>query len=417
MHEKKFHPAWLMLIACCFIQIGSIGTISNAAGILIPAVLGDLGFSQGSFTLYMTLQGLCAVVGMPIAGKLLNKVNIRLLVSVGMIFTAGPFMLMSRFTEVWQWYIAGSVLGFASSFVFTLPTVLVISNWFKKKTGQAMGIAMACAGIGGAIMNPLGNFFIQQFGWRMTYFLMGAIALVLVLPFTLLLVRAKPADMGTLAYGEEAGESQESAAQQVLTGVPAKVALRSLSFVCIFLVAGCIAFCTAFIQLVPTFAGTVGLSAIAAFMASAVMIGNIAGKLVLGWLNDKLGPKRAALLGIAAVCASFLLLFLTALGPAAALVGAFLLGISMSLIAVSMPLIVRSAYGSRDYSQIFSIVTMAPSLVGSLGMAAIGFMYDAFGSYNPVLVVGIVCCGLAGLLLIVGLASAGRLSAQVEKTA
>ena len=287
----------------------------------------------------------------------------------------------------------------------------------KKTYGVAMGIAMACAGIGGAIMNPLGNFFIQQFGWRMTYFLMGAIALVLVLPFTLLLVRAKPADMGTLAYGEEAGESQESAAQQVLTGVPAKVALRSLSFVCIFLVAGCIAFCTAFIQLVPTFAGTVGLSAIAAFMASAVMIGNIAGKLVLGWLNDKLGPKRAALLGIAAVCASFLLLFLTALGPAAALVGAFLLGISMSLIAVSMPLIVRSAYGSRDYSQIFYIVTMAPSLVGSLGMAAIGFMYDAFGSYNPILVVGIVCCGLAGLLLIVGLASAGRLSAQVEKTA
>ena len=223
MHEKKFHPAWLMLIACCFIQIGSIGTISNAAGILIPAVLGDLGFSQGSFTLYMTLQGLCAVVGMPIAGKLLNKVNIRLLVSVGMIFTAGPFMLMSRFTEVWQWYIAGSVLGFASSFVFTLPTVLVISNWFKKKTGQAMGIAMACAGIGGAIMNPRGNYFILQFVWRMTYFLMGAIALVLVLPFTLLLVRAKPADMGTLAYGEEAGESQESAAQQVLTGVPAKM--------------------------------------------------------------------------------------------------------------------------------------------------------------------------------------------------
>ena len=82
-----------------------------------------------------------------------------------------------------------------------------------------------------------------------------------------------------------------------------------------------------------------------------------------------------------------------------------------------MPLIVRSAYGSRDYSQIFYIVTMAPSLVGSLGMAAIGFMYDAFGSYNPILVVGIVCCGLAGLLLIVGLASAGRLSAQVEKTA
>lgn len=66
--SRRLHPAWLILIACCFLQAGGMGTINNAAGIMVPAVLGDLQFSQGSFMLYFTIQGLCMTAALPVAG-------------------------------------------------------------------------------------------------------------------------------------------------------------------------------------------------------------------------------------------------------------------------------------------------------------------------------------------------------------
>ncbi len=160
--SRRLHPAWLILIACCFLQAGGMGTINNAAGIMVPAVLGDLQFSQGSFMLYFTIQGLCMTAALPVAGKLLPKVSMRVLVSVGMVAAALAFASMGQFNAVWQWYVAGAVLGVAAAFAFLLPAPVMIGNWFKKKAGLAMGIAMACSGIGGAVMNPLGGALIQS---------------------------------------------------------------------------------------------------------------------------------------------------------------------------------------------------------------------------------------------------------------
>ena len=142
--SRRLHPAWLILIACCFLQAGGMGTINNAAGIMVPAVLGDLQFSQGSFMLYFTIQGLCMTAALPVAGKLLPKVSMRVLVSVGMVAAALAFASMGQFNAVWQWYVAGAVLGVAAAFAFLLPAPVMIGNWFKKKAGLAMGIDMEC---------------------------------------------------------------------------------------------------------------------------------------------------------------------------------------------------------------------------------------------------------------------------------
>ena len=283
--SRRLHPAWLILIACCFLQAGGMGTINNAAGIMVPAVLGDLQFSQGSFMLYFTIQGLCMTAALPVAGKLLPKVSMRVLVSVGMVAAALAFASMGQFNAVWQWYVAGAVLGVAAAFAFLLPAPVMIGNWFKKKAGLAMGIAMACSGIGGAVMNPLGGALIQSLGWRPTYAVLALIAAVLVLPFSLLVMKFKPADPRDAYGADEVEDTPASSGAETASGVSAARAVRSLAFACVFLVAGFLSLESAFLQLMPTYAGTVGLAAVAAFLPSIAMISNIVGKLVLGWLG------------------------------------------------------------------------------------------------------------------------------------
>ncbi len=410
---RKFHPAWLILIACCFLQAGGLGIVINSVGIMIPSVLSDLQFSQGSFMLYLTIQGFCMAAAMPVMGRLLPKLNIRLVVTVGMLLAAGSYAVMGQFTEVWQWYVAGPVLGVAAT-VFILPTPIMISNWFKKSTGLAMGLAMACSGIAGAVVNPLGSYFIAAFGWRTTYALLAGIACALVLPFSLFVMRFKPADAGVAAYGAEETDATRTAgghvASEELPGVSAAKAVKSLSFVCLFFVAGIISLNSSFMQLLPTLAATANLASIAAFLASAAMIGNIVGKLVLGWLNDKLGARNATICGLSIGVVSFVLLLMSLGGNAAlAVAGASLFGAMTAMMQVSLPLVVRTAYGPKEYSIVYSYIGMATTLVGSVGLTLIGMSFDAFKSYAPSIFIMMGSCVVAAVLLFIGLALAKHL--------
>ena len=411
--SRRIHPAWLILISCCFLQAGGMGTINNAAGIMVPAVLGDLQFSQGSFMLYFTIQGLCMTVALPVAGKLLSRVSMRVLVSVGMIVAALAFASMGQFNAVWQWYIAGAVLGMASAFAFLLPAPVMIGNWFKKKAGLAMGIAMASSGIGGAIMNPLGGALIQSIGWRPTYAALALIAAALVLPFSLFVMKFKPADPCD-AYGADEEGLPEGAKAEEAVGIPAARAVRSVAFVCVFLVAGFISLNSAFLQLLPTFAGTVGLAAIAAFLPSVAMISNIVGKLVLGWLADAVGPRNATLCGFGVGIAAFALFLFSNGNALMVMAAAALFGVLTAMVTVNIPLLVRSTFGSRDYSSLFSYVSMGTSLIASLGMSVFGLLYDSFGSYDPCLVLGIGTSVVGAVLLLAGMAAAKRLWHPVQ---
>lgn len=412
---KKKHPAWLMLIGCCFLMAGGSGTLSNSVGIFLRPIATDLNFGLGEVSLYMSIQGLAMAVALPFAGRILPKKNIRVVLSVAMLFCGGLFALMGSFSQLWQWYGTAVLLGIAMSFINVLPAPIIIGNWFKKKTGLAMGITMAFSGVGGAIMTPVGSYFITQFGWRAAYMIMGGIALLLVLPFTLFVLRFKPEDVGLKPYGADEMPAEQSAQKKAaaVTGIDAKVATRSAAFVCIFLLTGFITFNASYLQHLPGYAASLGMSAtVGATLASFVMIGNIVSKLGVGMLNDKLGTKKTSVLGLSAVIVALVLIIICGGNLFIAQAGALLLGVNMAMSSVSVPLIVRESFGSKDYSAIFSTISVAQILFGAGGVTILGFLYDAFESYVPGFYVGIISGVISIVLLLVGLASAKKLSAQ-----
>ena len=65
------------------------------------------------------------------------------------------------------------------------------------------------------------------------------------------------------------------------------------------------------------------------------------------------------------------------------MVAAALFGVLTAMVTVNVPLLVRSAFGSKDYGTLFSYVSIGTSLVGSLGISVYGFLFDRFGSYDP----------------------------------
>lgn len=409
MASGKVHYAWIVLVGCCSLTAG-MGLLLNTGGQWFMVVTEELGVSVSQLSLYFTVQGLCMAATAPFVGKILPKANTRLLLTGCYTVCILAVAAMSQFTEVWQWYIAGGVLGVAGCFVFLIPGPIIIGNWFVKKAGFAIGIAMCFSGVAAAIWNPVVAALIASVGWRMAYLITAAVTAVVVLPCTLFLIKFKPADKGMHPYGyEEAACGASVAAGMDASGVAAKVAYKSIPFWMLFLACGLFAFMSCYAQALPTYMTSINMISIVGLISTACMLGNIAGKLGLGQVADKLGGTASALIGLALVAGGLLLMVFCGANTGMALAGALFYGIAMSLQAVVIPLLIRAAFGSKDFASLYSTANVAASLIGAFGLTAISLIFDLNGSYSPALWLGVGLCAVIALLVVLGVGMAKKL--------
>jgi cyanate permease len=229
----------------------------------------------------------------------------------------------------------------------------------------------------------------------------------LVLPFTLFVFRFRPADIGLKPYGwtpeDEAAEQAQTKAGSVLSvpGVPFKRAIKSVGFVCMFLFCGLAAYYAGFNSNLPGFAVSIGYTPMfGAGMLSAVMIGNMFDKLVMGYLNDRVGVRITVFVQLVMVVIGFCgFLFLQG-SELGLLVAAFFFGVQNSLFSISTPLMIRRLFGEKDYARIFTWARIGTGVIGAFGPPTIGYIYDFTGTYNYAFLVGIGVAILAALVML-----------------
>ena len=412
---EKRHYGWSVLVACCALVFG-IGTTMNVVGQYFVPVTEDLGLGMGEFTFYYSIRGVALVLSTLLLGKWLDKVDARLLLSVCFAVQLICTALMSTFTQVWHWYIVGAVMGFFLPPVYFMIPPIILSNWFVKKRGFVIGIAMAFSGVGGAIMNPVIARIIEQFGWRFAYVANAVIAGVIVLPFLMFVIRLKPADKGLLPYGYEENSDPVSKADNKLNnellvkGVSKARATRSLSFILLIILFAFCGFFAGYPQHLSAYGKTLGLTVTtASLLLSLSMIGNVLTKLVLGLVNDKFGGKIMMACSLSMIMVSLIMLLIGQRSMPALLIGALLSGSFLSVSSVVSPLLAQTVYGPKDFAKIFVLLSMSQNLLMSVGPTIVGFMFDFSGGYSVPLIVGIVAVICAVCLAALAIKSGRKL--------
>jgi MFS family permease len=122
-------------------------------------------------------------------------------------------------------------------------------------------------------------------------------------------------------------------------------------------------------------------------------------KLLMGWLNDKVGVRLTVLIQLVMVILGFLGFIFLSQNPVLLLIAAFFFGVQNSLVSVSTPLLIRQIFGERDFTQIYAYARIGTGLIGCLGPVTVGYLYDWSGSFNPAFGVGIGIC-LVGLVVV-----------------
>lgn len=411
-----FHYAYLIVLSCIVMTCLPCALVLSCAGIFFTPVSEFFGVPKASFTLYFSVLNLAMMATLPVAGKLLAARDARVVLSVATALCGLGMFGMASCQEVWQFYLVGIVLGVGVAPLIYLAVPTLINAWCIKRVGFFVGLCMAFTGIGGVIFNPIGTAIIQSSpeGWRQAYLVFGAIILVGTLPFTLFVVRGKPADKGLLPYG--AGEKDAADADGAATvgaqGVSAADAMRTPAFWAIVAFCGLITLNQTVYQFLSSYALSFSnslpqIAAASGVVASAAMGGQAIGKVFLGSVSDR-SVRLGAICGIAGGVVGVLLMWGIPSVLALLLVGAFCFGVVYAMTTVETPLLVRSVFGSADYANIYSRVSMVGSLMSAVAAVFWSLVIDSAGGYGLMFALSLVCMAACLALALFALAHVPR---------
>ncbi|MGV8057350.1 MAG: MFS transporter [Smithellaceae bacterium] len=398
MSDQKaggWHYGFTVAACLCVIIMLAQGLVWSCAGIFFPSVTKALGVGKGPFALYLSVICLFMFLTLPFAGKIFARYNARNIMSGAVLLVVFCFIGMSMAQNVYHFYIAGAFLGISQAFILYLSVPTLISRWFKNRVGFFIGLCTAFSGVGGVVFNPIGAKIITDYGWRAGYLSFAVLVALFALPAALL-IKSNPSDKGLKPYGDDTATDVPSVAQ---TGVSYSEAIKSSAFWVLIPFAFAVSFVTNVNFYLPSYALSLGLSlTIGATVASASMFGQMMGKVILGYVNDKsivagfLVCLGGGILGMGTM------IFFGKIGAWVVVTGALLYGLSYAGSSVQVPLTVRKVVGNRDYAPIYAKLAMAQALSSTIGSNAWGFISDAAGGYTEVL--GIACGILASAFVL-----------------
>lgn len=398
MNNKKIFYGWWIVAACVFIMGILHPLITTCWGLYVKPITKDMGFTRSAFGICSTIISAVTVFISPYLGKWLANKNTRLIHIICVIGLATSYASFSLAKTITHFYISAFFMGAFSCGAVALPISIVITNWFVKKRGLAISIALAGSGFGGAIISPIMANIIQNYGWRRSYLIFAGAMLIISLPMILILKKS-PETMGLKAYGADEidATTQKTTAPKVEVNITLEEAKKH-GFFWIYLF-GMFSLC---------FVGFGSLSQLAAFLADAhgsafaaavlslFLIFVTIGKISLGWVYDKFGTR----IGTSYICIVFALSIACMLFPQfkpLMYVMAFLYGLGISTGTVCPPVITAAMFGSKHYGEIYGYVNLSVYLGAALSVPAIAIIYDKTGSYQ---VAWLLCIVLIILSLI-----------------
>ena len=394
----------LVVFTGMLISFAPAAIVFNTWGISVVPVTGELQVATNQFAFYVAIIFIAAAVMSPFMGNLLDKLDIRVVGTVSVGVCALGVILGSFYTEVWQFYISGLMEGIGIIALNFLLIPTLINRWFVANNGLLLGICMSMTGVGGAVWNFVGGLIIGGMGWRAAYLILGAIAATAMLA-TLFFIRSYPQDIGLQPYGRP--KADEGAGSEALRrGVPQKAAFASAAFFLLLLAAALFNLSCQAGQYFPTYvydldsqgvlqAGTLGVIMAASTASVCLQASAAICKVLMGFVADK-SLSLSALVCCVGGFAGLALLWLG--GPSSAVaiyVGAALYGLVFAAIDVLSPTIGRYLFGPREYTRIYSRVTIAVNLAGAVGVTLFATLSDygwtiTFGSTLVLIAIALV---------------------------
>jgi MFS family permease len=413
----KIFFGWWTVLATGILGFWVAGFHVYGMSALFLPISSDLGFSRVQTAIPTSIGRLQGGIEGPVAGLITDRFGPRCIVLIGILMVGLSLILMNYVNSLWSFIVVwGILLGTAHNISTTLPVYTVISNWFVKKRGLALGIQNVMNGSSGLILLPFIAWLIIAQGWQTTCVIGGVVILVVGLPLTWFFLKPRrPEYYGLLPDGAKTEEQEIDVSQAIDKGVMYAAEAEEVEFTLrqsmrtstlwMMVIAHSIqvlAISAVNIHTIPllTDMGIEPLKA-SAIMASSYVAASLPVRFVGGLLADRLKKNHlrflmsgAYLIGVLGF--TFFLKNQTVVGIYVFLT---LFGICKGASMVPFSAILGRYYGRKALGSIrgFSQMLMAP--FGIVAPIVGGWVYDKTGSYQSALIWVTVLLAFATVLM------------------
>ncbi|RDY27031.1 MFS transporter [Romboutsia weinsteinii] len=399
-NKKKISAGWVIVMACMLIQAIPFGVASNIQPLFIHPVISDRGFSLTSFSLIFSIGTIVSAVVGPFIGMSFQKINVKLIYVVGAILSGGGFLMFSMCTELWQFYAVASVVQIGTAAISGIGVPLLISSWFDEESkGKAMGLAFAGGSIGNIFLQQLVMQSLASQGYSQSYFIFGALSLVVGVPIALLFIKM-PKDASQIVRSKNNKVKSESKKTDFGYTLKEVTKLKyfwmlalGFTFVGIYVSAYSIqhaAYFQGFLKFDAITVGTIG---------SIFAVCSLGGNIVGGVLFDKLGVIKCLIISSVLVLISGVFLQLSGQSPVYAYIFSALKGFAIYTYMMGPAYLTGSLFGNKEYGSILGIVQLLFAVGFSSGSVLFGVFVEKFG-YNTSWIIILGAVAIAYVLLI-----------------
>lgn len=405
--KEEWKRGWTLVMAT-FVGFSFLSIMTGSLSMFIEPVGNEFGWSRTLTASGFTIASIFTALLSPIFGVMVDRYGSRRIALPGIIATIFCICAFSLANgSATQWIALWVVYAIVSITVKTTVWTAAVAGVFTAAQGLALGITLCGTAAAQAILPPLTNWLINDFGWRMAYVWMGigwGGVTFIVCWFFLFDAhdRRKKAVLAAPQGDAKASAKAAKAERPDFPGLTIAEAWRSLALWRIAISTLVIMALTLGLTIhqIPILTEAGVSRTDAALLASLAGIAGIAGKLITGMLLDRYNANWIGGLTLAATALAFGLLIEGVHSPAlivfAMLVNGYTQGTKLQ---INGYLTARFA-GMKNFGTIYGFMNAVIAFGSAMGPLIAGFAYDMRGDYGFFLIAGTIGSIICGLLLL-----------------
>jgi MFS family permease len=369
---------WRIVAVCLVAAVFANALGLFGAGVYLHALIESKGWSTGAVSSSITLFYVTSALLLVPVGGIIGRAGPQPIFAVGAAALAAGVAAIGQVTQPWQTYVVFVVMGVGWACLSTTAVATTLAPWFERHQGRAVSIASLGASVGGMAGAPILIAGIARLGFAATTAIAAALALAVVLPLALFVMKRRPQDLGLFpdgaleAHGTTAGTAPSWNRRSALR----TTALRSvmLGFGLGMMVQ--VGFITHQVTLLSPSLGAAGTS----LTVSATAVTALLGRLMLARFADQISARLTASVMMVVAAGALAMQALSPV-PAVLIVGSLLMGLTIGNVTTLAPIIVRREFGAASFGALYGVASCVIQLGMGLGPAFYGLLHDAFGGY------------------------------------
>ena len=394
--RSGFYYGWWVLFAGAVTEMLAIGSTSYAAGLFVLPLQQELSLTRAEANSSVPILFTGAAIVATWVGSLFDRYPIERIMGIGAVGLGAGFIVIAATSSIWVMaFMLFVPMAFGFMAIGPISTTTLVTRWFYRRRGRALGIATVATSGGGIVVIPLLSWAIQSFGWRAALAIEGVLMPAIVLALTFFVIRSRPSDRDLLGHDEQDGRPAADVIQRPPDSGSRhpqnwtiREILTSLNFWVVALTLSAITSINQalVVTIVPYGTGLGFTPAPLAFLISAFAVSAAMVKVGSGWLAEFVDRRMIMLAStIAMTLALFVLIFFSTYSML--LTACCLAGMALGCILPSTAALIAEYFGTPSYGTATGAVYVTIGIASIMSVRFAGAVFDSTGDYHAAFLV------------------------------